>query len=75
MPSLRCKAAGGVAGAATCLNGNVLLGTDAVGDQAEIPIRGNKRKDSLGLPAFEPNARMEADIIQQPWVLEGVATW
>lgn len=58
-----------------CLNANVLLGTDAVGDQSEIPIGRNKGKDSLRLPAFEPNTGVEADIIQQPWVLEGVAQW
>lgn len=67
------KAAGGVAGETVYLNGNLLLGTDTVGDQSEIPIGRNKRKDSLRLPAFEPNTRMEADVIQQPWVLEGVA--
>lgn len=66
MPSVRWRAAGGV-------NGNVLLGADAVGDEPEVPVRGNEGKDPLRLPAFEANARVEADVVQQPWVLQRVA--
>lgn len=64
---LRRKVVDGVSEEQACRN--VLLWTDTVGDQSEIPIGRNKRKDSLRLPAFEPNTWMEADVIQQPWVL------
>lgn len=70
--SLRWKAAVCVAGGAEGLDGNALLGTDAVGDEPEVAIGRNKGQDPLRLPALEADARMEADVIQQPWVLEGV---
>lgn len=56
-------------------DGHVLLGADAVGDEAEIPVRGDEGKDPLGLPALEANAGVEADVVQQPRVLQGVTDW
>lgn len=66
---LQRKVVGVVSEELVCLNGNILLWTDTVRDQSEIPIGRNKWQDSLRLPAFEPNTGMEADVIQQPWVL------
>lgn len=66
---LQRKVVGVVSEEPVCLNGNILLWTDTIRDQSEIPIGRNKRQDSLRLPAFESNTGMEADVIQQPWVL------
>lgn len=35
-----------------------------VGEQPEVSIRGDEGEDPLSFPALEPNARVEADIVQ-----------
>lgn len=41
-----------------------------VRQQAEVSIRRDEGEDALRFPALETNTRMEADIIQQPRVLQ-----
>lgn len=48
---------------------NLLLWADPIGDQPEVPIWRNEGKNSFWFPALESNARMKANVVQQPWVL------
>lgn len=48
----------------------LLLCTDVVREQAEVAIWRDEGEDPFRLPALETNARMEADVIQQPRVLQ-----
>lgn len=44
-----------------------------VGEQAEVAVRRNEGEDALRFPALEPDTGMEADIVQQPRVLQNQA--
>lgn len=46
-----------------------LLGADVVGEQPEVSVGRDEGEDPLGFPALEPNARVEADVVQQPGIL------
>lgn len=48
----------------------LLLRTDVVGEQAEVAVRRNEGEDTLRFPALEPDTGMEANIVQQPRVLQ-----
>ena len=51
----------------------LLLRTDMVGEQAEVAVRRNEGEDALRFPALEPDTGMEANIVQQPRVLQNQA--
>lgn len=53
----------------SCMKTHSLLRANVVGEQSKVSIRGDEGEDPLGLPALEPNTRVEADIIQQPRIL------
>lgn len=44
-----------------------------VGEQAEVAVRRNEGEDALRFPALEPDTGMEANIVQQPRVLQNQA--
>lgn len=51
----------------------LLLRTDVVGEQAEVAVRRNEGEDAFRFPALEPDTGMEANIVQQPGVLQNQA--
>lgn len=48
----------------------LLLSTDVVGKQAEAAIGRDEGEDALRFPALETDTGMEANIVQQPGVLQ-----
>lgn len=53
--------------------GCLLLCTDVVGEQAEVAIRRDEGEDALRFPALETDTGVEANIVQQPGVLQSQA--
>lgn len=51
----------------------LLLCTDVVGEQAEVAVRRDEGEDALRFPALETDTGVEANIIQQPGVLQSQA--
>lgn len=47
-----------------------LLGADMVREQPEVSVRRDEGQNSLGLPAFEANARVKTHVVQQPRILK-----
>lgn len=54
-------------------DGRLLLRTDVVGEQAKVAVRRDEGEDALRFPALETDTGMEANIVQQPGVLQNQA--